>query len=246
MKIDCIGDVHGCIDELVQLFHKLGYRYEKQIFVHPDGRIPVFLGDLTDRGPDSIAVIRLVYEMVVSRKTARYVPGNHCNKLYRFFLGRNVKQQHGIETTIREYEALAQEEQEEIHRKFITLYEEAPLYLEIPEVNAVISHAGIKEEYIGRTDKKVEKFVLYGDITGETDEKGMPVRLDWAKLYKGNRWIIYGHTPVLEPRVVNNTINIDTGCVFGNKLTAFQLPEHQTVSVRSKQPWNEEKFRSFD
>lgn len=246
MKYDCIGDVHGCLDELSALLHKLGYQYENQMFIHLDGRIPVFVGDLTDRGPNSIGVIKLVYQMVVKENVARYVPGNHCNKLYRYFQGRNVQLKHGIETTVQEFQKLSPKEQKQIRYQFTTLYEQAPLYLELPEVNAVIAHAGIKEEYIGRTDKKVKSFVFYGDTTGEIDEKGMPVRLDWAKHYKGSRWIIYGHTPVKDPRTVNRTVNIDTGCVFGNKLTAYRLPEHESIFVPSKQPPNEEKFRTFD
>ncbi|WP_405103183.1 bis(5'-nucleosyl)-tetraphosphatase PrpE [Oceanobacillus sp. FSL H7-0719] len=245
MKIDVIGDVHGCMDELHSLFQKLGYEYKNNIYLHPAERIPVFAGDLTDRGPESLEVIRLVYRMVIKEKKAKYVPGNHCNKLYRFFLGNKVQLRHGLETTAAEYAALSQKEQKLIRHQFMKLYEEAPLYLEIPEVNAIVAHAGIKEEFIGRTDGKVRTFVFYGDITGEFDSKGMPIRRDWAQHYDGERWIVYGHTPVKAPRIVNNTINIDTGCVFGNALTALRLPEHDTVSVPSSQPFNKEKFRSF-
>src|SRR5690606_37523807 len=171
MKIDVIGYVHGCSEELRELLHKLGYRKEKDIHVHPDGRIPVFLGDITDRGADSIGVIRLVYHMVKEQK-AKYVPGNHCNKLYRFFLGNRVQETHGLETTTAEYRALAPKEQKQIRHMFITLYENAPLYLVLPEVNAVIAHAGIRENFIGQTGKKVKTFVLYGDITGEFHPDG--------------------------------------------------------------------------
>lgn len=246
MKIDVIGDVHGCIDELHSLFLKLGYIYKNDIYIHPDDRIPVFAGDITDRGPNSIAVIRLVYRMVILENKAKYVPGNHCNKLYRYFLGNNVQLKHGLETTAAEFTALKENEKQKVRKQFIEIYEQAPLYLEFPEVNAIIAHAGIKEEYIGRTDAKVRTFVLYGDITGDSDSSGMPVRRDWAKHYHGKRWIVYGHTPIKTPRTINNTINIDTGCVYGNALTAFRLPEKETISVPSKQPLNEGKFRVFD
>ena len=246
MKIDVIGDIHGCYEELIALFEKLGYQWGKHIPVHPEGRLPVFVGDLTDRGPSSIDVILLVYQMVVEQKMANYVPGNHCNTLYRYFLGNNVKQQHGLETTVAEYQALDNKKQKQVRHHFMTLYEQAELYLQIPEANAVIAHAGISEQLIGKTGKKVKTFVLYGDITGETHEDGRPVRRDWAQKYTGDRWIVYGHTPVRKPRIVNKTINIDTGCVFGNELTAFRLPEEQLVSVPSKQPFVEEKFRAFD
>ncbi|MRH43400.1 bis(5'-nucleosyl)-tetraphosphatase PrpE [Aquibacillus halophilus] len=243
MRIDVIGDIHGCIDELEHLFNKLGYTWNNNLPSHPDSRVPIFIGDLTDRGPSSVAVILLVYKMVIEEEIALYVPGNHCNKLYRYFLGNNVKEQHGLETTVAEYKALDSKMQKKVRHAFISLYEKADLYLELPEVNAVIAHAGIREDLIGKTGKKVKTFVLYGDITGESHLDGRPIRRDWAKSYEGNRWIVYGHTPVKEPRIVNRTINIDTGCVFGNGLTAFRLPEEKTITVPSQQPLVEEKFK---
>lgn len=246
MKIDVIGDVHGCLEELHHLFHELGYKNENNIYIHPEGRIPVFVGDITDRGPQSLAVIDLVYEMTVKQNKAKYVPGNHCNKLYRYFLGNNVQIKHGLETTVAEYEALSFREQKILKKKFMTLYEEAPLYLQIPEAEAIIAHAGIKKEFIGLNNKRVKSFVLYGDTTGAVYPDGRPIRRDWAQHYNGDQWIVYGHTPVKQPRFVNKTVNIDTGCVFGNKLTAFRLPEEQTISVPSKQPYVEEKFNYVD
>ncbi|UJL48218.1 bis(5'-nucleosyl)-tetraphosphatase PrpE [Virgibacillus sp. NKC19-16] len=245
MKIDVIGDVHGCINELHKLFKTLGYQKQDTIYIHPDARIPVFLGDITDRGPASLQVIKLVYDMVIVHNKGKYVPGNHCNKLYRYFLGNNVQVRHGLETTVAEYKALGKSEQELIKTKFMTLVEQAPLYLQLPEVQAIVAHAGIKESYIGRTDKKVESFVLYGDVTGNFDENGRPIRGDWAQDYHGSRWVVYGHTPVMKPRIVNKTINIDTGCVFGNALSAFRLPEEKIVAVPSKQAYVADKFKSF-
>lgn len=245
MRYDVIGDVHGCLNELHALFSDMGYKLKEHIFVHPGGRIPVFLGDITDRGPQSVEMIHLVHDMVVNHQKAHYVPGNHCNKLYRYFLGNNVQVRHGLETTVEEYEALPQDEQRLVKAQFMELYDHAPLYLELPDVNAVVAHAGIKENDIGRDDKKVKSFVLYGDVTGGFYDDGRPVRRDWAKDYHGCRWIIYGHTPVLKPRMVHKTINIDTGCVFGNQLTAFRLPEKKAISVPSEQPFIAEKFQYF-
>lgn len=245
MKIDVIGDIHGCYEELLDLLKKLGYRRTDEMVTHTEDRIPVFLGDLTDRGPYSIQVIELVFDLVVTQKLAMYVPGNHCNKLYRYFLGNQVVLQHGIETTVAEYTSLEEEHQAEVKKKFMQLYEDAPLYLVLPEAGAVIAHAGINEAFIGRYDKQVKTFVLYGDITDETDEDGRPVRRDWAQHYHGTDWMVYGHTPVLKPRVVNKTINIDTGCVFGNELTAFRLPEEITLSVPSRQPFQKDRFTLF-
>jgi len=245
MKIDIIGDIHGCYGEFVALTKTLGYEWESGIPIHPNGRKLAFVGDLTDRGPQSLQTIETVYSLV-ENNFAYYVPGNHCNKLYRFFLGRNVQIAHGLETTVAEYEALSPAEQEAIKKKFITLYEQAPLYARLDDGNLIIAHAGIRQDYIGKHDKKVQTFVLYGDITGETNPDGTPVRRDWAKHYRGTAWIVYGHTPVRTPRFVNRTVNIDTGCIFGGSLTALRYPEMETVSIPSSMPYVPEKFKSFD
>jgi diadenosine tetraphosphatase ApaH/serine/threonine PP2A family protein phosphatase len=242
MTYDIIGDIHGCLHELEQLFGELGYEWHDGIPTHPDNRTPVFVGDITDRGPDSISCIKLIYRLV-TENGALYVPGNHCNKLYRFFLGNPVQEKHGLETTASEYRQLSKEEQKEIKYQFKHLYEESPLHLILKEVQTIVAHAGIREEDIGHKSKSIETFILYGDITGEKLPDGRPVRRDWAQHYNGDRWIVYGHTPVREPRFVNKTVNIDTGCVFGGKLTAFRLPEETIVSVPSSMPFMEEKFK---
>lgn len=245
MKIDIIGDLHGCYEELIALMQKLGYQKQNDGWTHPDNRKLGFLGDLTDRGPNSIAVIETVFNLVKNKK-AYYVPGNHCNKLYRYFLGRNVKLIHGLETTVAELNALDEKTYARIRKQFMELYENAPLYDILDNRRLVLAHAGIRKDYIGRYDKKVKTFVLYGDITGEKNPDGTPVRRDWAKKYDGEAWIVYGHTPVKEPRFVHRTVNIDTGCVFGGKLTALRYPEMETVSVPSSMPYVPEKFRTFD
>jgi len=245
MNIDIIGDIHGCFNELQELTMKLGYKWDTGIPLHPGGRILGFVGDLTDRGPESLKVIDAVWRLVIEENKAHYTPGNHCNKLYRFFLGNKVQTTHGLETTVAEYQAINKNGQQKVRHQFIELYEKAPLYLVLDDKKLIIAHAGIKEKYIGQTNSKVKTFVLYGDITGEKNPDGTPVRKDWAKEYKGKACIVYGHTPVKEARIINNTYNIDTGAVFGNKLTALRYPEMEIVSVPSTMPYVEEKFKDF-
>ncbi|WP_108670026.1 bis(5'-nucleosyl)-tetraphosphatase PrpE [Peribacillus acanthi] len=246
MKLDIIGDIHGCYEELQALTVKMGYLWQDDIPVHPEGRKLAFVGDLTDRGPMSLNVIEVVWRLAVEKQDAYYTPGNHCNKLYRYFKGNKVQISHGLETTVAEYEALSTGEQKEIRRKFMELYEKAPLYQTLDNKQLIIAHAGISEKYIGRTDEKVRTFVFYGDITGEKHPDGSPVRRDWAIHYRGKPLIVYGHTPVKDARKIENTYNIDTGCVFGGKLTALRYPELELVDVPSSMPFVPEKFRSFD
>ncbi|WP_018664516.1 bis(5'-nucleosyl)-tetraphosphatase PrpE [Heyndrickxia acidiproducens] len=245
MQIDMIGDIHGCMDELKELTEKLGYDWEKGMPVHPGKRMLGFVGDLTDRGPKSLQVADTVWRLW-KKGLATYVPGNHCNKLYRYFLGRNVQQTHGLETTVAELKACPPKEQQRHRRQFIELYEKSPLYQVLDSGKLVIVHAGIKRKNIGRMNKAIQTFALYGDITGEKNPDGTPVRRDWAKADMGDGWIVYGHTPVKEPRFAGHTVNIDTGCVFGGKLTALRYPDIETVSVPSSMPFVEEKFRTFD
>lgn len=198
--------------------------------VHPDGRQAVFLGDITDRGPDSISSILLVHAMV-RHGTALYVPGNHCRKLYRYLTGHNVVLQHGIETTVAQLNALSPEERSTVGEKFRALFEGASVHLVLDEGKLVVAHAGIKERMIGQTSKRIESFCLFGDTTGERTEDGLPVRRDWARRYDGEALIVYGHTPVRTAIFRYNTVNIDQGCVFGGQLTALRYPERELVHV---------------
>lgn len=244
MNLDIIGDIHGCFMEFQQLTKELQYSWDSGIPVHPDGRKLAFVGDLTDRGPQSLKVIEVVYELS-KHHSAYYTPGNHCNKLYRYFSGNKVQVTHGLETTVAEFKALARNEQKRVKTMFRELYEKSPLYLILDEGNLVISHAGIREEDIGKAPSEVKTFVLYGDITGEKHQDGSPVRRDWAKNYHGKATIVYGHTPVPQPRIINQTYNIDTGAVFGGALTALRYPEMALISVPSTMPYVKEKFRKM-
>jgi protein phosphatase len=245
MKIDIIGDIHGCLEEFKKLTLLLDYSWDDGIPIHNQGRKLGFVGDLTDRGPESLKMIEIVWELVVNKNDAYYVPGNHCNKLYRYFLGNKVQVTHGLETTVAEYEALDSRSRSDISGKFIELYEKATLYRVLDDHKLVIAHAGIRQDFIGKMNSKVKTFVLYGDITGEKHPDGSPVRRDWALKYSGKACIVYGHTPVREVRIVNNTYNLDTGAVFGGMLSALRYPEMEVVSVKSSMPFVAEKFRDL-
>lgn len=227
--------------ELVRLLRKLGYRPNRrgadEWYAHAEGRQAVFLGDITDRGPDSPGAIVLV-EAMVRRGAALYVPGNHCRKLARYFEGRQVVLQHGIETTVAQLERLPAPERKRIATKFRTLYEEASVHLVLDRGRLVVAHAGILEHMIGETSRRIESFCLFGDTTGERTEDGFPVRRDWARRYTGEALVVYGHTPVKEALFRYNTINIDQGCVFGGQLTALRYPERELVHVSPRREYD--------
>ncbi|AGL13625.1 polynucleotide kinase-phosphatase [Actinoplanes sp. N902-109] len=223
---DIIGDVHGCHAELVQLLTTLGYAVSDDNAVHPEGRTAVFVGDLVDRGPDSPGVLRLVMGMVRAG-TALCVPGNHEQKLARKLNGRNVQLTHGLPETLAQLETQPPEFVQDVR----TFIDGLVSHYVLDGGRLVVAHAGLKEAYHGRASGRVRSFALYGETTGETDEYGLPVRYPWARDYRGSAAVVYGHTPTPAPEWINNTICLDTGCVFGGKLTALRWPSRELVSV---------------
>jgi protein phosphatase len=233
---DMIGDIHGCYDELLALLAKLGYgpRPEDGAYAHPAGRKALFLGDLVDRGPKSPEVLRLAMGMVAAG-TALCVPGNHDVKLMRKLRGRDVHVGHGLAETLAQLEA----EPEPFRAEVAAFIDSLVGHYVLDDGMLVVAHAGMKQELQGRGSNRVREFALYGETTGETDEFGLPVRYNWAAEYRGRAMVVYGHTPVPAPEWLNGTINIDTGCVFGGRLTALRYPERELVDVPALQVYAE-------
>lgn len=225
---DVVGDVHGCHAELVELLDRLGWQVNAagDDAVHPAGRQAIFLGDLVDRGPASPAVLRLAMNMVRSG-AALCIPGNHENKLERALEGKKVTLSHGLAETMEQLAGETPEFRAEVAAFIGGLVSHAVL----DGGALVVAHAGLPEAMHGRSSGAVRSFALYGDTTGETDEFGLPVRYPWADDYRGRASVVYGHTPVPDAVWINGTICVDTGCVFGGKLTALRWPERELVSA---------------
>jgi protein phosphatase len=225
---DIIGDVHGCYAELIQLLGRLGYQVaaDGSTASHPAGRTAVFVGDLVDRGPDTPAVLRLVMGMTAAG-TALSVAGNHEAKLVRALRGRDVTRSHGLAESLAQLAAAP----EGFADQAAAFMDKLLGHIVLDDGELVVAHAGLPEAMHGRASRAVRAFALYGDTTGETDEYGLPVRYPWAEDYRGKAAVVYGHTPVPQASWVNGTICVDTGCVFGGKLTALRYPERELVSV---------------
>jgi len=223
---DIIGDIHGCYDELISLLRELGYEDSTGLWRHPEGRKPLFLGDLVDRGPNTPGVLRTVMSLV-DAGAGWCVPGNHDIKLLKWLNGKNVQPTHGLQESIDQLQMETPEFRESV-KKFL---DGLISHYVFDEGRLVVAHAGLREEMQGRGSGAVRDFCLYGETTGETDEFGLPIRYNWSAEYKGRAMVVYGHTPVPEAQWLNGTIDIDTGCVFGGKLTALRYPEKELISV---------------
>lgn len=239
--LDIIGDVHGCLTELKELILSLGYTLESKPIndgflyhiSHPQNRKLVFLGDIVDRGPDVPGVIQLVKDICKSGM-GYCLKGNHELKLLRKWNQPSSDAlPHGLNASLSQLAKTSPEFRNEC-KQFLNNLD---YHYRFDLGNIVVAHAGLKEVMHGKETRKVWDFAMYGDVTGEKDEYGLPVRKNWARFYYGKPLVVYGHTPVREPLWENNTVNIDTGCVFGGKLTALRYPERQTVFVQSKKEY---------
>jgi protein phosphatase len=172
---------------------------------------------------------------MVQAGTAMCIPGNHDMKLLQKLRGKDVKIAHGLADSLAQLES----ESTEFRRKVIDFLDGLVSHYVLDDGKLVVAHAGMREEMQGRGSAAVRSFAQFGETTGETDEFGLPVRYNWAAEYRGKAMVVYGHTPVSEPQWLNRTVNIDTGCVFGGKLTALRYPEKELVSVPAHKTYYE-------
>lgn len=241
---DIVGDVHGCIDELTELLQCLGYTAKleglgtarRAHVAGPSGRRLVFVGDFVDRGPATPDVLRIAMAFVRSG-IGLAVPGNHDDKLARWIAGRPVTIAHGLDVSIAQLEKEPDGFRSEIH-DFIT---GLPSYLWLADGQLAVAHAGIRQSMLGRDDKRVRSFCLYGDTDGRTDAHGLAIRYDWAYDHQGPTRIVYGHTVVPTAAWRYDTLCLDTGCVFGGSLTALRWPENEIVSVPARLTYAERR-----
>ncbi len=239
-KIDVIGDIHGCLEELKNLLIILGYKEDPNgYYIHEENRIFLITGDFVDRGPSSIETLFFIKKHC-DRNLALTVIGNHEWKFQRYLMGRNIKMNEILEKTIGEIK------KEDDKKEILSFLSSLPVYL-IYEANNkkyIIVHAAFKSNFINLYDKNIFDYCVYGPTENGKTKDGFPIRIPWWEDYDGNECILYGHlvTDDYKPRIFPNSIGLDTGCVFGGNLTAFRLPEEKFFSIKCNKyfdNWNE-------
>lgn len=232
-NVDVVGDVHGCADELRALLDQAGYRIGPSCpdslapiaLTHPDGRRLVFLGDLTDRGPDSLDVLRLAMGAVATG-TGEVVMGNHDWKLLRALVGRKVEMSTRARYTVDAVLACGAP----FPSRVATFLAGRPSQVRVlagPEHPRTgdgmltLVHAAAKSHRQDATDRESFERGIYGYPEGEQD--GFLVRADWAAAYAGPRAVLHGHTPRKTATWVNRVLCLDTGCVFGGALSMYRV-----------------------
>ena len=242
--IDIIGDIHGCYDEMMEIIVRLGYVDEdgSGLYRHPEGRKLVSVGDVTSRGPESLKCL-LFWQRHCAAELAYMIDSNHGWKIARYLDGRDVTLSHGderVEMELLQFEReQGQETAKRVRAELRAFLLDAPSHLVFSRNGVrqvVVAHAGIRDHFIGKQSKRIQDYCRYGDVEG-TDEQGRPVRKDWYVDHNSGECIVWGHDPRPYPTIVNDTVNIDQGVVFGGMLTAWRMPEREAVSVPAKQDY---------
>ena len=235
---DIIGDLHGCYDELVEMLHLLGHDnlLQPDLPSLPESTLPriLFVGDLVDRGDRNMDTLFLVYDLC-TKGYARMVVGNHDYRFFRWLQGHEVKIAYGLDRTIAEFNAIAPQERNRWREKLVEFFEQLPYAIRFDEGESVMVHAAWRPRMKEETEvARIRYYAIYGPSTGEQTSQGFPVRIDWARTYKGPERVFFGHQVYLRPYRTPYAIGIDTGCVFGGSLTALRYPSLELVSVQSK------------
>lgn len=225
--LDVIGDIHGCLPELLDLLARLGYRTTAGSRLSaPAGRRLVLLGDLVDRGPDSPGVLRLAMGAIADG-VAVCLNGNHDDKLRRLLGGEPIGITAGRAVTLRQLEREPPRFVRAVRAFLATL----PPRLELDDGRLLVVHAGDRPEL---PELERAGYNAYGRDLEQRDQHGARLREDWIAGHAGSALVAYGHTPVPEPLWRANTVNLDTGCVYGGRLSALRYPEREVVWVPAR------------
>ncbi|MDT8448292.1 MAG: metallophosphoesterase [bacterium] len=201
-----VGDVHGCVDELAALTELVGY-------VPGQDRL-IQVGDLINRGPDSLGTWKLFKEL-----KGQAVLGNHELHLIRDAQGIEVKKRWLGE--FKEY----------FGSHFVPYLADIkswPLYIE--EDNLMVVHAGlVPGQHPSQSDPRQVTSIRTWDGWGQDlqNEANPP----WFDFYQGPKLTVFGHWAKLNGLVRDHVVGLDTGCVYGKELTGLLLPERVLVSV---------------
>lgn len=223
-RVIVIGDIHGCIDELKELLRLADYQPGDQV---------ILLGDLVAKGPDSVSVVKLAREI-----GARTVRGNHDYEVLRWWEAR-VRGDH---------EAMVSLEHSKIARALgaedIAWLLESPWFIECEDMDHLFVHAGFipnvkLTQQNPRLMMNMRSVLNDGTVTAKN-----VLHCEWARLWKGPQTVVFGHDAYRGLQVHQFAKGIDTGCVYGGRLTALLLPENRLISVAAKRAYiSPKRFR---
>lgn len=210
-----IGDVHGCAEEFEALLRTLKLTSADRVYQ---------VGDLVNRGPNSHRAVELAQEYNV-----RCVLGNHEIRLLKAKKQKNVEGLKG-------YDLQALSQLTKSDWKFL---KKMPPYIYKPKRKVVFVHAGFLPKPVWH--KQDIDIITQVQVI---DSKGNPAKKDaspgispWADHWPGDPFVVYGHTARPEVYRRKGSIGIDTGCIYGGRLTAYILEDQSIVQIPAKKKY---------
>ncbi len=224
-RLIVVGDVHGCIDELRALLKLADYQPGDQV---------VLLGDLVAKGPDSVGVVQLAREI-----GAKSVRGNHDHEVIRWF---EAASRGGADAVVSlEHARIARALGAAEHAWLM----DSPWFIESADMRHLFVHAGfIPGVKLTQQNPRLMMNMRSVLDDGTVTAKNVPA-CGWARLWRGPQTVVFGHDAFRGLQLYEYAKGIDTGCVYGGRLTALLLPENRFVSVPAKRPYvSSKRFRT--
>lgn len=202
-----VGDIHGCFDELIDLMKLVGLRKDDRV---------IAVGDLICKGPKSLEVL----ELFTNDKRFSSVIGNHDRKVRQRWRGEPVRLSKDMRQTLSKLE---------VHReRYFRFLRSLPYTINLG--SHLVVHAGLRPGVPLRRQ-------MVADLTEIRTMGADPSRrrgVRWYDVYRGPKTVLFGHWPAKQPRRAPHAIGLDTGCVYGGKLTAFIVETNEILSVRAR------------
>jgi len=218
-----IGDLQGCFAETVALLEKCEATNEDRV---------IFAGDLIDRGPENGLCVDLAMARERVQGTPAAVLGNHERKHLDY---RDVDEQGGTPNVVADSHVRTRKQLRAEHYEYMR---RMPLYIRLPEHNAVVVHAGVFPGV--PLEEQDERHLLHIQMINPSEgkktmwpSKAPPDWKFWTHFYDGPERVIFGHSVLSEPLVTDKVVGIDGGACFGLSLHALILPEWRIVSVKA-------------
>src|SRR6266850_2313319 len=212
-----IGDIHGCYDELMDLMDQVDLGEHDRV---------VSVGDLITKGPKN----RDVLELFMTDLRFSAVLGNHDLALRRRWNGENVELKPAQKETHKELKA-----DKDLYASFLN---SLPFMIELG--THLVVHAGLRPnvELHSQTTGDLTRLRTLGP--DRESEVGTP----WYHVYYGEKVVLFGHWPAPEPRRGKKAIGLDTGCVYGYRLTAYIIETDEIRSVEARRPYDPRDSRA--